>query len=193
MRRKGRHRRPAGAKRTPPSGPTTDAERTMVKPETRWWGYTAKHVRVVLDRTWPGNGPGRGGTLLLVNAEEWSVFEIPFVDWEPPAFTFWMMAFGQMSPEERIRELKILEALDGEFLRRRASLEPLVLKARHGQDSETEEPSPTGREHFVERWQAQCYRCKRQLDSAVHFRCPRCHWIKCWHCASCGCGFWAST
>ena len=34
-----------------------------------------------------------------------------------------------------------------------------------------------------------CWRCKRGLDSAMHRGCTQCGWIKCWHCAECGCDF----
>ena len=66
-----------------------------------------------------------------------------------------------------------------------------LLKSRGVEVSEREETlrrAASGK-HRV----SNCYRCKRKVDTDIHYECVRCFWIACPRCAACGCGSFVDT
>jgi hypothetical protein len=54
----------------------------------QWWGYSDKHGWVVLDRSVPINGPGKGKNLLFFRCRDSLPYTEERKNWNPPQYRF---------------------------------------------------------------------------------------------------------
>lgn len=150
-----------------------------------WFGFSREHGWVILDRTWPGNRPGDRTGLAFVKCSDWTIVEIPFLQWDEPAFTF----VDRLPDADRPSARKQTEYRRA-YGHRRASLTKKRVELLHRRAMpKSTGPAPRLRVADGSPRTANCWKCSRGLDSSIHYQCSRCGWIVCWLCGACGCGY----